>query len=192
MSKVFISGSMRIKKLDENVTSRINNIINSQYEVIVGDANGVDSSIQGYLKINNFELVKIYCTGNRARNNLGNWETENIYSNAKSGTRAFFTEKDLAMAKDCDYGFMVWDAKSTGTLSNTIELLKKEKYSLVYINKAKKFLTVKKVEDLEELVSYMSETAFFQANKKLSLNKKIESFKHKQQDIFSSHLIATH
>jgi hypothetical protein len=121
---------MRIKKLDQNITDRINNIINSQYEVIVGDASGVDSSIQNYLKNQSFESVKVYCTGDRARNNLGNWETRNIYSNAKSGTRAFFTAKDLEMAKDCDYGFMIWDTKSTGTLSNAIGLLKKKSHRL--------------------------------------------------------------
>ena len=49
MTKVFISGSMKIKKLDSNVMERLDNIINSNYEVIVGDANGVDSSIQNYL-----------------------------------------------------------------------------------------------------------------------------------------------
>lgn len=94
------------------------------------------------------------------------------------------------MAKDCDYGFMIWDTKSTGTLSNAIELLKKEKTSLVYVNKEKKFVTVKNVTDLEELVSYMSEASFMQANKKLGLKTKIESFKYKQQSIFEQNIQA--
>ena len=46
MHKVFISGSMKIKNLDNNVLKRLNNIIDSNYQIIVGDANGVDSSIQ--------------------------------------------------------------------------------------------------------------------------------------------------
>lgn len=184
MCKVFISGSMRIKKLDENILKRINNIIHSQYEIIVGDASGVDSSIQQHLLNNEFNMVRVYCSGARARNNLGSWKTKNIYSNEKAGTRAFFTAKDLEMAKDCDYGFMIWDTKSTGTLSNAIELLKKEKTSLVYVNKERKFITVKNVTDLEELVSYMNEASFMQANKKLGLKTKIDSFKYKQQSIF--------
>lgn len=93
MCKVFISGSMRIKKLDENILKRINNIIHSQYEVIVGDASGVDSSIQQHLLNNKFNMVRVYCAGARARNNLGSWRTKNIYSNEKAGTRAFFYRK---------------------------------------------------------------------------------------------------
>ena len=49
MTKVFISGSMGIKYLDSNVLARINNIIHSNYQVIIGDASGVDSSIQQHL-----------------------------------------------------------------------------------------------------------------------------------------------
>ena len=46
MTKVFISGSMRIKRLDNNVLARINNILEKHYDVIVGDAGGVDTSVQ--------------------------------------------------------------------------------------------------------------------------------------------------
>lgn len=42
MSKVFISGSMRIKNIAPEVLDRIDNIINSGLEIIVGDADGVD------------------------------------------------------------------------------------------------------------------------------------------------------
>ncbi|MFT4929360.1 MAG: hypothetical protein ACI8WB_005491 [Phenylobacterium sp.] len=180
MYKIFVSGSMQIKNLDHNVINRIGNIMNSQFEVIVGDADGVDSSIQRYLQERHFKPVKVYCAGEQPRNNLGHWLVKSINTDAKPGTRAFFTAKDLEMAQDCDYGFMVWDAKSTGTLSNAIELLKIKKFSLVYINKAKEFLKVRRVEDLEKLLSYMSESAFAKANQKLGLTNQIESFKYTQ------------
>lgn len=184
MHKVFISGSMKIKNLDGNVLDRINNIINSNYQVIVGDANGVDSSIQEYLISKETKSVLVYCSGSRPRNNIGHWQTEIIETNAPPGTRAFFTAKDVKMAADCDYGFMIWDTKSTGTLSNAIELLKRKKISLVYINKAKEFLKIKEIPDLEKLVSYMSDTAFEKADKKLKLREKIEYFKHEQDSLF--------
>ncbi len=183
MHKVFISGSMRIKNLDTNVLNRINNIVNSDYQVIVGDANGVDSSIQEYLNTMHSKSVIVYCTGNKPRNNIGHWMVENIKASAKPGTRAFYTAKDIQMADDCDYGFMVWDTTSTGTLSNTIELLKRNKKSLVYINKLKKFLKIRNVVDLEYLVSYMSEIAKDKAEKKLGLKRKIESFKNVQMNL---------
>jgi hypothetical protein len=31
--------------------------------------------------------------------------------------------KDLHMAREADYGFMIWDGQSSGTLSNILELL---------------------------------------------------------------------
>lgn len=184
MHKVFISGSMRIKNLDDNVLARINNIISSNYQVIVGDADGVDSSIQKYLTSKETKSVLVYCSGRNPRNNIGHWKTETIETNASPGTRAFFTAKDIKMAEDCDYGLMVWDTKSTGTLSNTIELLKRDKISLVYINKTKEFLKIKEISDLENLISYMSDSAFEKADKKLKLREKIEYFKHEQDSLF--------
>lgn len=175
---------MQIKNLDNNVLSRINNIVDSDYQVIVGDANGVDSSIQKYLKFKDSKSVVVYCSGREPRNNIGHWITEKITTNATLGTRAFFTAKDVKMAEDCDYGFMIWDTKSTGTLSNTIELLQRNKKSLVYINKEKIFLKIKDILDLEKLVSYMSESAFINADKKIRLKDKIDLFKNQQTSFF--------
>ena len=76
MHKVFISGSMKIKNLDANVIRRINNIVESNYQVIVGDADGVDSSIQKYLDSKQTKSVVVYCSGEKPRNNIGQWLTE--------------------------------------------------------------------------------------------------------------------
>lgn len=184
MHKVFISGSMQIKNLDNNVISRINNIITSNYEVLVGDADGVDSSIQNYLHSRGTKSVVVYCSGNQPRNNVGHWIVEEIHPSSKPGTREFFTAKDIKMAEDCDFGLMVWDTKSTGTLSNAIEILKRKKYSLVYINKTKEFIKIKDINDLEVLVSYMSDSARIKANKKLGLEKIIDSLKYEQGKLF--------
>lgn len=83
MIKVFISGSMRIKRLDNNVLSRINNILEKHYSIVVGDADGVDSSVQEYLKQQGAKSVFVYCTGSRPRNNIGNWETNNVSTTSK-------------------------------------------------------------------------------------------------------------
>jgi len=184
MTKIFISGSMRIKKLDVKVKERLDNIIASGYRVFIGDAEGVDSSIQEYFLSKDYTDVTIYCTGENPRNNIGKWTTHNVQSQYEPGTRAYFTEKDLKMANDCDLGLMVWDAKSTGTLSNAIELLAQKKISLVFINKEKLFHKVKTPEDLEKLVTYMSPIAYTKADKKLSLEKKIIFLKHEQCSLF--------
>jgi len=184
MIKVFISGSMRIKRLDSNVLSRLNNILDKKYSVIVGDADGVDSSIQEYLKQKNVQSVCVYCTGSRARNNLGNWKTKNISTTNKPGTRAFYAAKDVEMANDCDYGLMVWDTKSTGTLSNAIELLSRHKKSLVYVNKAKEFIVISEASDLEKLFQYMTHNSYEKAEEKLKITKKLDAISNEQAQLF--------
>ncbi len=184
MHKVFVSGSMRIKNLHNDVLARIDNIVSSQFQVIVGDADGVDSSIQAYLNNRKSSSVVVYCTGDQPRNNLGHWAVERINSAAKPGTRAFYTEKDKKMAEDCDYGLMVWDTKSTGTLSNALELVKLNKTALVYIHKARKFLKVKDVSDLEKLLSYMNKFSRQKADEKIRLSPQIDELKHVQTSMF--------
>ncbi|MEZ9426115.1 hypothetical protein AB4186_22430 [Vibrio lentus] len=184
MTSVFISGSMRIKNLDENVRFRLKHIIESGFDVIVGDADGVDTSIQEFLLKHSYRSVTVYCTGEQPRNNVGRWAVKNIVSSAPKGTRAFFTAKDLAMTQDCDFGLMVWDTKSTGTLSNAVELLQLDKKSRVYVNKEKSFVKITSVQDLEHLITFMSEFSYKKANDKIKLEDKVESIKHKSFDLF--------
>lgn len=184
MTRVFVSGSMKIKHLDSQVIDRLKNIVDSQYWVIVGDADGVDSSVQEYLKAEGATSVVVYCSGETPRNNLGSWRTKSVATTSKPGTRDYFTAKDKRMAEDCDYGFMVWDARSTGTLSNAIELVGKKKIALVYVNKAKEFRKVKDVKDIEALLSFMSDTSLRKADEKIGLLKTVSAMKCAQHDLF--------
>lgn len=184
MHKVFISGSISIKNLDPRVVERLLNVINLDYQVLVGDADGVDSAVQKYLTSEHASNVIVYCAGDQPRNNFGNWSTKRIETSAKPGTRAFFTAKDLEMAEVCDYGFMIWDTKSSGTLKNIIELLKRKKFSLVYINKNKEFSTVKSVDDFEGILKNMSEAAFEKAEENLKLSSQLIKLKNVQSDLF--------
>lgn len=190
MTKVFVSGSMKIKRLDEEVLRRLNNILDSDFEVIVGDADGVDSSVQSYLKTRGANHVQVYCTGAKPRNNFGSWNVTSVSTSASPGTREYFTIKDKKMAEDCDYGLMVWDARSTGTLSNAIELIKKHKKAIVFVNKAKKFVSLKETKDLEALLRYMAPPALEKAEKKLGLLKLLNSMKFEQRDMFGAQQIA--
>lgn len=185
MTTVFISGSMNIKKLDADVRQRIDNIISSGFDIIVGDADGVDKSIQSYLHEHNFNQVVVYCSGPEPRNNVGGWAKNEIVTNHSPGTRAFFTAKDVEMAANADYGLMIWDTKSTGTLSNVFELLSRGKKSLVYINKAKRFFTVSDVSHLEQLLSEMSDMARDKAEKKIGIIKRINVLRNEQRNLFA-------
>lgn len=184
MKNIFISGSMQIKNINKLVIERIENIINENFTVLVGDAKGVDSSIQEILVSKKYKKVKVYCAGNYPRNNIGGWGIETIQTEHKPNTRLYFTAKDIKMANNCDFGLMIWDSKSTGTLSNVLELLQQKKTSVVFVNKLKKFFTVSNINEFENLVSIMSDSAFNKADKKIKLQEKILSNKHKQLRLF--------
>ncbi len=183
MQKVFISGSMSIGRLDQSVINRLENIVNGQMQVIVGDANGIDSSIQKFFMGESFSSVVVYCSGSTPRNNIGQWPIKTIETRAKSGTREFYTAKDKAMASACNYGFMIWDTKSTGTLSNAIELLRQGKNFLVYINKERKFISIRTADDYRELISGMSEKYLEKAEKKLKIKNFLNSLEFQQSNL---------
>lgn len=186
MSKIFISGSINIKNINPSVVERISNMIASSFSILVGDAKGSDSSIQSILKDKDFKNVVVYCSGNYPRNNIGQWGVKSVESDQKPNSRAFFTAKDLVMAKDCDYGLMIWDSKSTGTLSNVYELLKQGKTSIVFVNKFKQFYQVSSTPDFEKLVSVMSDSARLKADKKINLDSKIRKIKNVQLNLFDA------
>lgn len=180
MSTVFIAGSIAISRLDLRVKERITNAALSGLSIAVGDADGADSSVQQHLASIQAEHVTVFCSGDRVRNNVGDWNVCHVSSNSEPGTRAFFTAKDRKMAEVSDYGLMIWDSKSTGTLSNVMELLKNGKKSVVYVNKMKTFMNVQDASTLRRLVDVMSESARSKAEKKISLSSKISALEHSQ------------
>lgn len=185
MTTVFVAGSRNIKNIDTLVKERLERAITSNCKIVLGDASGADSAIQSYLKDQDAQNIVIYCSGSIPRNNLGHWPIEQIQTSSKPGTRDFFTEKDMRMASISDYGLMVWDTKSSGTLKNTIELLKRGKPSVVFVNKSKTFKTIRNISDLEELLTFMSEQAFSKCDKKIGIQKTLQSLKNKQQSLFN-------
>ncbi|MEB2854099.1 XRE family transcriptional regulator [Pseudomonas atacamensis] len=183
MTTVFIAGSIAISRLDDKVKARIENIVASDLDIVVGDADGADTSIQECLREFGAKRVTVYCSGDHPRNNLAQWPVANIYPNSKPGSRAFFTAKDLEMARTSNYGLMIWDCKSTGTLSNVIELIKENKKSVVFINKNKEFLNISNPDDLNHLVAFMSEFARSKAEQKIGLSSKIHGLAQEQYSL---------
>lgn len=180
MTTVFIAGSISISRLHERVQERINKIASSEFSVVVGDADGADTSIQECLRASHARKVTVFCTGQTPRNNVAGWPVHRVESKAKAGSRAYFTAKDVEMARTSDYGLMIWDCKSTGTLSNVLELLSEKKKSLVFVNKNTEFVTVADVSGLEELLSMMSVHARTKAEEKIGLSAKIAQLGQKQ------------
>ena len=180
MTIVFVAGSLSIKRLHARFLECLDRILDSGFDVVVGDADGADASIQQALLDRNASAVTIYCSGKTPRNNLGDWPVQRIATGHVPGTRAFFTAKDVEMAKIADYGLMMWDTKSTGTLSNVIELLKRGRTSRVFINKEQRLVTVKDAADLLGLIAIMSEAARSKAEQKISLSRRVASIGREQ------------
>ena len=49
MTKVFIAGSRRLSRLNAEVKRRIDTMIEKDFTILVGDANGADKAVQRYL-----------------------------------------------------------------------------------------------------------------------------------------------
>jgi hypothetical protein len=132
MNKVFIGGSRRVSRLTPAVRARLDKIIEKGLPVIIGDANGADKAVQQYLHSKRYDKVEVFCSGTACRNNLGHWDTRLIHADTHHRGRQFYAAKDRAMADEANYGLMVWDGKSTGTLLNVLRLLRQEKKVVVY------------------------------------------------------------
>lgn len=180
MTIVFAAGSIAIGHLHPLVVARLATVVERGLSVVVGDAEGVDSAVQQVLAAAGATAVTVYCSGDTPRNNVGGWPVEAIHPVARPGTRAWFTAKDLAMAEAAEYGLMIWDARSTGTLANVLALVAQRKTCVVFVNKDKAFVTVADADGIERLVAGMAAAARAKAETKMALSKRIAALRTEQ------------
>lgn len=150
--KVFVSGSISIKNLPQIAKIKLDKIMEQNLTVIVGDANGIDSLVQKYLADKTYSNVNVYHSGNYIRNNIGNWSTVTVPSQNLTG-RALYTLKDKQMARDADFGMMIWDGQSKGTKANISEMSKLGKH--FYVIQGESIVTDKEL--LEENINQQQE-----------------------------------
>lgn len=143
MTTVFIGGSRRVSRLGAPVRTRLDTIIEKRFPVIVGDANGADKAVQQYLFDKRYEQVEVFCSGTDPRNNLGHWHVRQIKTDPQDKGFRFYAAKDRAMTREADFGLMIWDGKSTGTLLNVLRLLRQEKKVVLYTVPARRFSELK-------------------------------------------------
>jgi hypothetical protein len=153
MTKVFIGGSRGVSRLDEPIRMRLDRIIEKGIPVVIGDANGVDKTVQQYLDSKNYLNVEVFCSENGCRNNVGNWKQRKVSATARAGTFDFYATRDRTMADEATVGLMVWDGKSKGTILNVFRLLKQRKKAVVYNVVEKRFYELKALAHWEEFIS---------------------------------------
>ncbi|AKL94972.1 hypothetical protein CACET_c15230 [Clostridium aceticum] len=155
--KIFIGGPRAISRLNQDIKERLNNIFRDNYTVLVGDANGIDKAIQKHCYESNYYNVNVYATNGKARNNIGNWEVVKVMVSSSTKDFEYYSAKDKEMAKVADYGFMIWNGKSKGTLNNLINLASYNKKALVYFTPNRKFYTIKNISEIETFVGSCDE-----------------------------------
>jgi len=148
MTKVFIAGSRRITRLPAEVKFRVDTMIDKGFQILVGDANGADKAVQSYLAEKTYPHVLVHCMERHCRNNVGHWPIHQV--SPPKGARGFdfYSAKDRVMADAAEYGLMLWDGKSKGTINNVVNLSREGKPVVVFVAPKKRFLTVKALDDL--------------------------------------------
>jgi hypothetical protein len=125
-STVFVAGSRQISRLPAEVRTRLDTMIEKGFQILVGDANGADKAVQRYLADRSYPNVLVHCMKDHCRNNVGNWPTREV--DAPRGAKGFdyYSLKDRVMTQAAEYGLMLWDGKSKGTVNNVVNLSRDE------------------------------------------------------------------
>lgn len=173
MKKVFIGGSRRLGRLNPQVRLRAKNMIKEELQVLVGDANGADKAIQRFFSDQGYKNVIVYFAGEACRNNLGSWSTHKVEVDRARRDFKFFTAKDIAMSEEADYGFMIWDGESQGTVNNILNLLERGKKVVVYHSSSKEFMTLRNAFDATELLKRIDPELAEALDRKVGLRRRV-------------------
>lgn len=73
--------------------------------------------------------------------------------------------------------------QESGTLNNVVELLLRNKYSVVFVNKMRDFIKVKTPDDIDTLIKMMKTTDLEKAEDKISLSGKLARLKNNQMSL---------
>ncbi len=159
MTTIFLSGSRSITRLAPQVQERLLNIIGNEFDVVVGDANGADKAVQKFLSAQGYRRVTVYHVGDSSRNNAGGWPSVQVESGRAVSGWERYAQKDKQMAVIADYGMVIWDGESAGSIHNVLELVKNSKTAVVFFAPEKTFLHVKTLNEAAALLKKASAEA---------------------------------
>lgn len=169
--KIFIAGARSITAIDNYVHNKLLSILQKQHDVLIGDCYGVDTVVQSFFAENAYPKVTIYASNGVPRNNIGKWNTKCVRVESNVRGFDFFRQKDIAMAKDSDFGFMIWDGESRGTLHNIITLVEQNKTVLVYLQKLQKPLAIHSLAETQQLLNVCTDSARREYHKLMSIKR---------------------
>ncbi len=153
MNSVFLGGSRHVSRLSAEVKERLNNVIEHGHRVLIGDANGADKAVQKHLSEADYNKVTVFCSGDEPRNNVGHWRVRHITPPQNAKGFQFYAAKDREMAREADFGLMIWDSKSAGTVLNVLRLVRAGKIAVLINVPDKTTLNIKSLEQWNEFLS---------------------------------------
>jgi hypothetical protein len=175
MKKIFCGGSRKLGRLNPTTRKILDSITSKGFSVLVGDANGSDRAIQEYLAEQNYSHVEVFYAGNECRNNVAHWTSHAVVIDRPQKDFQYYAARDLKMCEGADYGFMLWDGKSKGTLNNILNLFENNKNTTVYFSPKKIVLNVNSTETLNKLLQLCDKSLLTDIQKKLNFNKRVYS-----------------
>ena len=136
-SKLFVSGSSKTqskdseffrKKLPREARKYLDYEINNHRpQILVGDAPGVDSQVQNYLKKKGYMNVVVYTASGTPRYQADKkWRTKSISSKHPEGSKARLASKDKAMTRDATKGFAITIPDGSTATRNNIKRLQSQ------------------------------------------------------------------
>ena len=121
---IFLGGSKIITRLNERIKENLIDYMNQGHDILIGDCIGADKEMQKLLAENGYPFVTVYYSGDRPRFNLGNWKTKHVSSNKYLSDYERQKLKDNQMVLDSDFGYMLLQGQTKGTMANINELVK--------------------------------------------------------------------
>jgi len=178
MSQVFISGSIAITQLSNDVKESIDKIITNQLEILVGDADGIDKLVQNYCLEKNYFNITVYSITSIPRYKASDrFQMKKVFvSEDIKKERERQQEKDKMMTVDSDYSLVIWDGKSKGSYANILQAMDNNKKVKVYLND--KFLDADKT--TREEVEFV-----YRANNGYTASEVVEFLKESFCDFFT-------
>lgn len=173
MTKVFIAGSRQLSRLDADVKLRIDTMIEKGFTILVGDANGADKAVQRHLAEKGYRNVIVHCMADNCRNNVADWPTREVPAPKGARGFAYYATKDQAMVDDAEYGLMLWDGESKGTLNSVINMIRQGKPVVVYLAPKRAFQNVRSADDVTGLLSQCDRASVERFERELGIDQAI-------------------
>lgn len=147
---IFVGGSKSIDTLTDDEKTILQEYMDNDCHILIGDCSGADRAIQEFLASADYPFVTVYATGSKVRNNVGKWHCRKLQAQRKKHDFEYYRVKDRAMVEDAHEIFMLWDGKSRGTYANMSDGLNASKPVRVS-TKAGGILPVSSKEALEKI-----------------------------------------